>query len=274
MRLAGSPKAHRRTTRVRSLGLAAMAALLAAVCLPAAGQAQQKVSLHASFSPDRLGASTTIGFSFHIVNTEGGLPSPLTHIDLRMPAGMNYLTSELGIASCDPAALVAKGLSGCPANSRLGSGSAFVEVPFGQAAGHEIPNIQALMGPPHEGNVVVLFYADGRAPVYAQLVFQAELLPPSGPFGEDLSTAIPLIPSVTNGPPVSIIDVDSTIGPSHLTYYKRVHGRRVGYKPQGIEVPSKCPKGGFPFVADFTFLDGTRTTAKAFVPCPSRRRHK
>jgi hypothetical protein len=250
------------------------AALLMAALLPATGRAAETVSLHASFSPDRLGASTTIGFGFHISSTTGGLPSPLTHVDLRMPAGMNYLTSQLGIDSCQPAKLVAQGLSGCSPNSRLGFGDAFVEVPFGQASGHEIPNIQALMGPPRNGNVVVLFYADGRAPVYAQLVFQGELLPPSGAFGESLSTAIPLIPSVTNGPPVSIISLNSTIGPRHLTYYKRVHGRRVGYRPQGVEVPSKCPRGGFRFVGDFGFLDGTSTIAQSAVPCPPRRRHK
>jgi hypothetical protein len=259
----------------RLLGGLVAVALLAAACAPAGGRAAEAVSLHASFSPNRLGASTTIGFGFHIVNTEGGLPAPLTHIDLRMPAGMNYLTSQLGVDSCDPAKLVAHGLSGCSPNARLGFGDAFVEVPFGQATGHEIPNIQALMGPPHNGNVVVLFYADGRAPVYAQLVFQAELLPPAGVFGEDLSTAIPLIPSVTNGPPVSIISVNSTIGPRHLTYYKRVHGRTVPYRPEGVQVPSKCPKGGFKFVADFTFLDGFKTTTKTAIPCPPRRRrHK
>src|SRR6201999_1651801 len=117
---------------------------------------------------------------------------------------------------------------GCSPNSRLGFGSAFVEVPFGESAGHEIPDIQALMGPPHEGNIVILFYADGRAPVYAQIVFQGELLPGSGPFGGSLDAAIPMIPSVTNGPPVSIISVKSTIGPDHLTYYKKVHGKTVG----------------------------------------------
>ena len=50
-----------------------------------------------------------------------------------------------------------------------------MEVPFGTGAGHEIPEIQALMGPPHNGNIVVLFYANGQEPVYAQIIFQGEL---------------------------------------------------------------------------------------------------
>jgi hypothetical protein len=250
-------------------------ALLVLGCLPACAQAAQTVTLHTSFTPDRLGASTTIGFGFTIGSTTGGLPSPLTHVSLRMPKGMNYVTTTLGLAICKPEALVAKGLSGCSPNSRLGYGSAFVEVPFGQGSGREIPEIEALMGPPHDGNIVVLFYANGLAPVYAQIVFAGELLPGEGAFGGNLDTTIPQIPSVTNGPPVSIISVQSTIGPSHLTYYKHVHGKLVGYKPQGISLPLKCPHGGFPFSAQFTFLDGSQVIATHSVPCPPPvRRHK
>jgi hypothetical protein len=244
---------------------------VAASAAPSA-QAAQAVKLQTAFTPDRLGAPTTIGFGFTISNTEGGLPAPLTHLDLRMPSGMNYITSSLGTAECHPQLLIEKGLRGCPANSRLGMGSAFVEVPFGQNAGHEIPEIQALMGPPRDGNVVVLFYANGLAPVFAQIVFAAELVNGGGAFGEDLSAAVPLIPSVTNGPPVSIVNVKSTIGPNHLTYYKRVHGRLVGYKPTGVAVPDHCPRGGFAFTARFAFLDGSVVNATSHVPCPRRRR--
>jgi hypothetical protein len=237
-------------------------------------QAAETVTLHASFTPDRLGTSTTIGFGFTIANTSGGLPSPLTSVKLRMPENMNYITSSLGLATCQPVELVEKGLSGCPPNSRLGYGSAFVEVPFGQSAGREIPDIQALMGPPHDGNVVVLFYANGLAPVYAQIVFQGELLSGGRGFGESLNAGIPLIPSVTNGPPVSIINVNSTIGPNHLTYYKRVHGKLVGYQPQGVDVPETCPPGGFPFSGEFGFLDGSVVVANSNVPCPPPVHHK
>jgi hypothetical protein len=258
-------------TRARILTLA----LLALGCLPASAQAAETVALHTSFSPDRLGASTTIGFGFTIGSTEGGLPSPLTHVSLRMPKGMNYVTTTLGLSVCNPENLVKSGLSGCSPNSRLGYGSAYVEVPFGEGSGREIPQIEALMGPPHEGNIVVLFYANGLAPVYAQIVFSGELLPGEGAFGGDLDTSIPQIPSVTNGPPVSIINVSSTIGPSHLTYYKHVHGKLVGYQPKGISLPTSCPKGGFPFSAQFTFMDGSQVVATHSVPCPPPvRKHK
>lgn len=241
----------------------------------AAASAGPGVKLKASFTPDRLGAPTTIGFEFAVARDGGAVPPPITHMVLKMPAGLSYTTSTLGLAICHPQALIEKGLSGCSPNARLGHGSAFVEVPFGTGAGREIPDIEALLGPPENGNIVVLFYANGEVPVYAQIVFTAQLLSASGPFGMALDAPIPLIPSVTNGPPVSILRVSSTIGPGSLTYYKRVHGRRVGYHPRGIEVPEHCPRGGFPFFAQFTFMDGSQTQARTAVPCPRRhRRHK
>ena len=249
---------------------AATAALLVCCWLPASAGAAQTVTLHTSFSPDRLGASTTISFGFHIAGTTGEVSAPLTSVSLRLPPGIDYVSTTLGLAICQAAALLAKGLSGCPPNSRLGYGSAFVELPFGRETGYEIPDIQALMGPPHDGNIVVLFYAEGHKPISAQLVFQGELLTGSEALGGSLNTAVPLIPSVPEGPPVSIVSVQSTIGPSHLTYYTHAHGRRVAFHPRGVSVPLRCPRGGFPFSASFTFLDGSSAVAESVVPCPRR----
>jgi hypothetical protein len=233
--------------------------------------ASEQATLNASFSPNRLGAPTTITFGFHLVTTEGTAPPPLTGVDLEMPSGMNYTTTTLGLAICQPALLAAKGLAGCPPNSRLGYGSADVEVPFGTGAGHEIPEIQAVSGPSPKGNLTVLFYANGLYPVYAQLAFSGEVLPDSGSFGSQLATTVPLIASVPGGPDVSVLSVTSTIGPSRLTYYKHVHGRRVSFRPRGVAVPERCPPGGFPFSAEFTFLDGSHTSAQTTVPCPPAR---
>ncbi len=145
---------------------------------------------------------------------------------------MNYTLTTLGLAICQPAVLQAKGVTGCPPNSRLGSGNAFVEVPFGTGSGHEIPEIQAVSGPPSpDGNMVVLFYANGQSPVSAQLVFQGEVLPDSGAFGSQLATTVPLVTSVPGGPDVSIVNVNATIGPSGLTYYKHVHGTPAAVSP-------------------------------------------
>jgi hypothetical protein len=260
------------SARVAALAVAVAALALAACASQAsASGGTQNATLHASFTPDKLNASTTIGFGFTVSTPSGLAPPPLSSIDLHMPANMSYINTTLGLAICQPAALEKHGVAGCPANSRLGYGSAYVEVPFGTGSGQELPEIQALMGPPSNGNMVVLFYANGQTPVFAQLVFKGELLPASGSFGSQLSTAVPPIPSVPNGPDVSIVSVKATIGPEHLVYYKRVHGRQVAFHPRGISIPEHCPRGGFPFSANFTFQDGSTAAATTTVPCPAHR---
>lgn len=254
----------------RMRALAALTVVFSCALLPASALAvSEDATLNASFSPDRLGAPTTITFGFHLSTIEGTAPPPLIGIDLQMPAGINYTTTTLGLAICKPAVLIAQGVAGCPPNSRLGYGTAFVEVPFGTGAGHEIPEVQALSGPSPNGNLVVLFYANGLYPVDAQLAFSGEVLPDSGDYGSQLTTTVPLVTSVPGGPDVSVVSVTSTIGPSHLTYYKHVRGRRVAFHPRGVSVPEHCPRGGFPFDAQFSFEDGTQTTAQTTVPCPA-----
>ena len=108
----------------RSLAVTAFLALICAL-VPASAQAVTELaSLHASFSPDRLGAPTTISFTFHLRTTEGIAPPPLTSLDLQIPAGMNYTETTLGLAICQPSVLQARGVAGCPSNTRLGYGSA------------------------------------------------------------------------------------------------------------------------------------------------------
>jgi hypothetical protein len=261
--------------RSNTLKLALLAAgASAAVCAqaPSAAALTERAALHASFTPDRLGASTTIRLSFRLTTAEGAAPPPLTGIDLRMPAGLNYTSTQLGLALCSAQRLQAEGLAGCPANSRLGYGSALVEVPFGTGIGHEIPEVQAVAGPSKSGNLAVLFYANGLYPVSAQLAFAGELLPDSGHFGSQLQTEVPLVASVPGGPDVSIVSVTTTIGPAHLTYYRTVRGHRVAFSPRGVQVPEHCPHGGFPFGASFSFQDGSSTATTTTAPCPASRR--
>jgi hypothetical protein len=256
----------------RTCRIALTAALVGCVFAPTAADAvEERATLQASFNPNRLGVPTTIGFGFQLQTAEGLAPPPLTTVDLRLPAGLNYTTTTLGLAICHPALLLAKGAGGCPPNSRLGHGSAYVEVPFGGSSGHELPTIQAFAGPSTTGNMTVVFYAVGESPVSAQLIFTGEVLPDSRPFGSRLATLVPPVPSVPGGPDVSIVQVQATIGPAGLTYYRHRHGRLVPFHPRGVSVPEHCPHGGFPFAAQFTFQDGTSTTASTTVPCPRRR---
>ncbi|HEX8715273.1 MAG TPA: hypothetical protein VF706_06850, partial [Solirubrobacteraceae bacterium] len=95
---------------VRRLGLALIVlALLGIASAQGAAALTETATLHAGFSPDRLGASTTISFGFHIGTAEGVASPPMTSLTLRMPAGLNYTTTNLGLSICQPATLLAKG---------------------------------------------------------------------------------------------------------------------------------------------------------------------
>jgi len=238
-------------------------------CLPAVAQGSETAKLNIAFSPDRLGSSTTIDMGIELAAVGGGLPSPVTGFDMHLPPKLELIGSTLGLAICQPSALMAEGLSGCSPNARLGSGTALASVPFGPEDVSETAYVTALMGPPVEEEVGVLLYAESRTPVFAQLVFPGKLEIGSGP--ESLNTSIPPTPTLPGAPDATVTKMTLELGPSHLTYYKKVHGRQVGYRPEGISLPARCPRGGFVFVADISFLDGTALRVPYDVPCPPAR---
>jgi hypothetical protein len=253
----------------RSAG-AALVGAAAAEPLGTAASAPS-VRLAVALVPERLGAGTTIEFSFNVTTPDGRVPPPLTAIDLRYPANLGLATSGLGLASCYPATLEALGPEGCPADSLMGHGNALVEIPIGAEPVREHGYLTCWMGPFEHGHLSLLFYANGETPVYAQLIFPGLILEASAPFGGRLDTRIPIIPSVPEGPNASVVRMSATIGPQHITYYAHVRGHVVAYTPRGLLLPPRCPRGGFPFAATFTFLGASRAHARASVPCPASR---
>jgi len=246
---------------------------LAVVLMPCTGaavaaRAEPRVTLRASFTPYRLGRRTTIEFSFQVHSTAGAAPSPVTDIDLHLPAGLGVASSELGLANCDASALLALGPEGCPPNAQIGFGSAIVSVPAESAPVEEEGSITVVVGRADSEPLEILFLAEGRSPVSAQLVFPGHLLTANAPFGDRLDTTIPLIPTWPGGPDVSVTRMSATIGPLGLTYYRHVRDKIVAYSPRGIALPRHCPRGGFPFRADISFLDGAQAGATHVVPCP------
>ncbi len=245
--------------------------LLVAVvgCLPVQAQAFETAKLEVAFSPYELGRTTTIDLHVTIANGDGGLPSPVTSFDARMPANLELIASTLGLAICQPAALQTAGSSGCSPNARIGVGSAQAEVPVGPEAVEEEASIQVFMGPPVGENVGVLLFGEALSPVFAESVFPGVLILGSGPLGESLNTTLPLIPSLPGAPDVSVTSMQLSMGPDHLTYYKKVHGKTVSFRPEGISLPSVCPRGGFLFASSLAFQDGTSLEVSRRVPCPA-----
>jgi hypothetical protein len=251
-------------------GVPLVVALLASVGAPGMAGANNAVKLKVAFQPDRPGVRTTIQLALRISGPRGAPPSPVTGLDLRMPAHMGIATTTLGQASCEQADLIEGGLNGCSANARIGFGTALAVVPFGPERVPEQVSINALMGPPSGEQLGLLFYVEGLAPVYAQLVFPGVVIADTSPFGERIDTLIPLVPVWPQGPNVSFETFESTIGPLHLIYHRQVNGKTISYQPHGIRVPKRCPPGGYPFAVQITFEDGTSSSADYHVPCHLR----
>jgi hypothetical protein len=233
--------------------------LAACAWLPAnAGAATARIS--AAFTPERLGAPTTVSFAFHI-GQEGNLPPPLTGVELAYPRDLGLATSGLGLEPCSAGQLEALGPAGCPADSQIGYGSAVVAIVFGPELVEEAVQLALFAGPSPDGYLHVLVYARGRVPVQAALVLPAELLP------GHLAITVPPIASLPEAPYVSVAEMHLTLG-GHLTYYEMVKGHRVAYHPAGVGLPDTCPRGGFRFAATFILLDGEHLRSHAAVACP------
>jgi hypothetical protein len=245
----------------------------AALLLPQAAVAWSAPSaqLRARFMPDRLGASTTIGFTLRIAGAGGAPPPPLTSLDVRLPAGMNLLESQLGLATCSEEALRTFGPAGCPANSRLGYGTAAATLLLRGEREHAQVRLQVFLGDASGKGLPVLVLAEIVKPVFGLLLLPSWLRADSGRFSDQLYTSVPLIPTLPGDPDASIADITVSFGPRGLVYHRREHGRVKAFRPRGLAVPRRCPRGGFPLEARITFLGGAKARAASVIPCPRRR---
>lgn len=231
----------------------------------ASAAAAPQVRLSARFQPERLGRETTLRWGFAVSE-----PLPLRSMLLRLPAGMGFASSSLGLESCSPARLAATGPSGCPADSRIGLGSALAELPS-ETTVRESAAVTALMGPRPEEGMTVLFFLDARWPIDRQIVLASSLLHLTSPHGASLVAEVPQLPAWPSGPDIELSRFASTIGPQGLTYYRRARGRTIAFSPRGLTLPRRCPRGGFPISATFSWwtLPGS-LAARTRVPCPKQ----
>jgi hypothetical protein len=260
------------------VALGTLATVFLCLYTAATAVATQSVALGASFTPYRLGAPTTIDLNLQVRAPAGQIPSALTEVEVRYPQNLGFALSGLGLAVCSPSTLEAAGTSGCPANSIMGRGSAVAELRFGPQLVSENASISIARAPDQEGHIALLLYASGPSPVNTQILSPAQLLPTAPPFGGRLNMELPIIPSVPGAPDVAIVSLRVTLGPQGLTYYEQAEGNTLAFTPKGILLPTTCPRGGFPFAATFSFLDGSHPVARATVPCPHQpsrtRRHR
>jgi hypothetical protein len=209
-----------------------------------------------TLSPDRLGARAQLTFTIHFAGGELGVPAPVARAVLKFPAGLTLDVPNL--RSCSPSRLQTRGVSGCPAQSRIGGGHAIVEAYLGSQLTVESVTLWAFLGPLRNLQGTVEIFGEGYAPLGEQMVLTALGLSEPAPYGEGLELSLPPIPTVPPGSNASILSFTLAIGTS---------GHRNA-NANTVLVPSRCPAGGFPFAAEFTYVDGSSGRALATVPCP------
>lgn len=197
-------------------------------------------------------------------------PLPLRTIQLRLPPGMGFAASSLGLEPCQPARLASSGPSGCPLDSRIGSGTALAQL-HTETVVRENAKVTVLLGPrPREG-MTVLFFVQASWPIDREIVLRSQLLHMVDPHGAALLTQVPLLPAWPEGPDIELTRLASTIGPRGLTYRRRAHGRTISFTPRGLTVPTSCPRGGFRLSATFTWWTAPGVeTVSTDIPCPRR----
>lgn len=237
----------------------------------ASAGAAPRVSIAARLHPKIPGRATTIHMTIEIAAAGALVPPPLRNAKVLYPAGLDVQLSGLGIKACALATLEAHGPEGCPPDSVMGRGRAVGEVPIKGEAVTETARLAIVRTAEADRHLALMVVAYDEPALNAQIVMPGVLLPASGPFGGLLSVNVPLISTFPEGPDVSVSKIEFVVGPRHLRYRERVHGRVVHYEPAGIRLPERCTRGGYRFAVKLSFVDGSEASARTAVPCARKK---
>lgn len=125
----------------------------------------------------------------------------------------------------------------------MGHGGVLAEFAIGAEALIEEVEVTIVRAPEREGHFALLFFANGGAPISAQVALPALLLP--APHTGSIDIEVPPVPSLPGAPNVAVAELNATLGPLGLTYYERIHGRTTSYHPPAsscqINPPRRLP---------------------------------
>jgi hypothetical protein len=242
---------------LRALPLALILALTACAAPASATQSSTTSTIAPSLSPDRLGAEGALQLTIRYSSDESAVPSPVSRSVLRFPAGLGVEIPHL--RSCSPTRLRTQGPKACPVQSLLGHGHAIAETQAGSQVISEGIDLTLFVGPFHNLQPTFEILGQGYSPFEERIVLTGTVLPDNPPYGEDLVLSIPPIPTLPLEPDASILSMSLTVGTA-----KPRHPITVNT----VVVPPSCPAGGFPFAAEFTYADGSTSSALADAACP------
>jgi hypothetical protein len=241
-----------RVTR-RLLAVLVAAAALTAGAAPAAMAADhtQQLDIGAQLVRQPVGKPWVVSLLLgaQAGMTDGTVPAPLDHMNFSFTSGAKVHTEAFGV--CTQQKLEQGGVNGCPANSRLGSGTAMAE-----ALETKFPaTVTVFNGPGTPTNRKLLVYA--RAIQTVTIILTGTLKKTSGKYGWTLDLPVPRIPTVGDND-ASITSFNVKVGG-----FGNVKGKTVPF----IEAPTACKEPGWPFLGQFHYVDGSSGTSSAVIAC-------
>lgn len=249
-------------------------ALFALACLPTTATADQPLRLSAGFgSGARLGGEAPLYFGLQIDVRR--VPFPATEIRLFAPAGIDI--GGLGVATCRvPSATLLEVLFPsfprvrCPTNAVIGRGTATAALIFDPEVRPitGAADITLYSGVVQDDRPGLLVLAQTTNPVSTQMAYGGRLSPARRPFGLELAMQIRAPAEPPFGAAIALTRMRVTIGGDELLYTRPVAGGRESYRPGGVGLPSRCPRGGLRFRAELRFADGSQRAAETRVRCP------
>jgi len=264
-----------RTRRTSALALILLPAALAGAPALAGGSAAYATSseagaaaatsaaIEASFSPSGPGARTAAKFAVHLSGGQEGVPEPLRKLTILIPAGLGGSDIEWPTTEgCSRATLQRRGARGCPARSQIGAGSALIAWREDAHTVTESAKLWEFVGPTN-GPYELQILGEGTKPIRRRVVSTVSLAAISGTYSASLETAIPPIPTRPGQPDASIVSFTITTGNARRP---RFAGAGL-YGGMGLFVPSPCPAGGYPWLADLSYANGSSEQATTATPC-------
>lgn len=249
------------TTRSRRLAtLTAAIAALTAVAAPTALAADHtnRLDIGAELVRQQTGGKpwvVNLLLGVELGMSDGSIPKPVTHMTFSFTSGAKVHPEAFKTCTAD--ILRKAGPSGCPAASKIGSGTAVAN-----ALETDFPADVTVFNGPAQGSArKILVFA--RAIQTVTVVLEGTLRHTSGRFGYVLDVPVPAIATV-GGPEndASITNFNVKVGAWGKV---RSHGqtRKVPF----VEAPTACHAPGWPFAATFTYADGATGTSSATIGC-------
>jgi hypothetical protein len=258
---------RRASTCLATLGLALL-------CVPAGASAAPTVTFKAAAVPiagfphtgNILGAGAASHLEWTIKGTEyGGFPPPLIGVVTYLPAGTKI--NSAGFTPCSPTSLKNIGAKSCPKSSKITTaGFANGFVTFGEERVPEKVSIEGFIAPAG----ALQFLVQGKTPASFEFISPSARSSVGAPYGPKYNSEVPLVETVPGAPDASTESITVTVGSAI-----KKNGKPLYYG----QVPTKCPKGGFPLKSELIFANiaalparapGEIVTSTYKAPCPRK----